>query len=707
MKSSSKNIAVLLLFHLLLFGVLSQFVFSYNAGRLLPGNDGPMLWMLAHDKLRYIGQSFELHTNFLQGIGNLSFPLNPAVIPAFWFESYNASGLFNPASMFTCFALLTFVTIWLVGWNHGFSRNVRFAAAWVLTLLLFPYFKNYVAVYPVLAQAPIFVMYLFCGALADIALWRMGRSSAAATVAYAILLLLSIIIMLVVSPAALIIVAPYLAVSGIVALVAADKRGRIHKLVGGGAVLLIALVAGWVEYVAGLYLYSSGTFFFSEMLDSYPPSRQFGSILYQGRIADRAAGPFLLGLGTVGALWMLCRKDRKWGYAAAIMLAGAFLHGVVGAELIKRSGGWSGPPPIYSEMPFYALYALFAMSLFTRIRWKGCFSESRWAYGLPLVATILVGAITLCFPPEVARDINKHYPMPPSDNDVTRILQDSIGLPPGAVFSGRVATIIPAPQGWQGFYAHRLNVKLGNDMISNGLWLKDIPTLTEYNQLISPRFYLLIKNFLSDATIDPKQNRSWTNFSRIDISMLRLLGVRFVLSTEAYLDGLEKRAFLTPEGLEALRLYEVPEVNYKGISASRVQFVSSVNEAIDVMRRDDFMLDTAVMVSMPGQHMEEHITELSPVTGSRIAVKNGAYHIVAESKGKSLLILPIELSHCTDVTALSGDVPELLNVDVALTGVYFDRKLDISLVTRTGAFHNPRCRLKDYQQFKASYRSAS
>lgn len=688
------------LFNLSLFALVTQFVFSYNSGRLFLGNDGPMLLSLALDKLRYIGLTFDLHTNFLQGIGNLSFPVNPALLPPFWLNPYNEAGFFAPAAIYTGFALLTFVTILLVAWNHHFPRLHAYAAAWILTILLFPYFAKYFAVYPVNGSSPIFMIYLFAGALADIGLWKMGKGSLLSTILYAALLLFAMLIMLLVSPAALIIIAPFLAVSGICAFIAADKKERIRKLIAAAILGVIALAAGWVEYVAGLFLYSSGGFFFSDMMDSYLPSRQFGSILYHGRIADRAAGPVLFVLGVIGAI--ASRKHKRFFYPAIIALVGALLHGLVGAEFIKRSGGWSGPPPIYSEMLFYAFYALFMVSVLATLSRKILqrLPAHQLRYGLPLLATLLLVFWTISQPLNNKRDWVKSFAMPPADNDITDILEKEIALPPGGIFKGRAAQIIPANFNWQTVYAYRMNAAIGNDLQTSGLWLKNIPTLTEYNQLITPQFYLLIKNFLSIDNAANKQNRSWTSFSKINLPILRLLGVRFVLSSDAYIDGLKKRAVVAPQALQELRLYEIDQANIAGIAAEKVTSVATLNDAVAEMRKDSFKINNAIVV---GADMKK-FANLTSSTQSQISVENGAYHVQAASKGQSLLILPTELSHCTDVVVYNGKAPEIIKVDVALTGVLFEKSLDIGLVARTGPFHNPRCRLKDYKEFKANYR---
>src|SRR5690606_27101355 len=143
---------------------------------------------------------------------------------------------------------------------------------------------------------------------------------------------------------------------------------------------------------------------------------------------------------------------------------------------------------------------------------------------------------------------------PPASNTITDLLEKEIALNPGSTFRGRVASII-ADKGFseQIAFANQMNSLIENDMQTTGLWLKNIPTLTEYNQIITPAFYRLTRDFLTAP--EDRQNRSWTNFSKIDVKILRLLGVRFVLTPDASLLE-KKRAHINVPGKGALTLYE-------------------------------------------------------------------------------------------------------------------------------------------------------
>jgi hypothetical protein len=89
-------------------------------------------------------------------------------------------------------------------------------------------------------------------------------------------------------------------------------------------------------------------------------------------------------------------------------------------------------------------------------------------------------------------------------------------------------------------------------------------------------------------------------------------------------------------------------------------------------------------------------------------MSGGDLHVVARSSGRSLLIVPLEFSHCIDVEdrrlALGGTGPTLVRVDGLLTGVMFERDLDAVLAFRTGPLRNPTCRWQDYQDVRTMLR---
>lgn len=687
--------AFYLLFHLALFGLLSQFVFSYNSARLFIGNDGPSLLSLAHNMFEFVGFSFSMHGNFLQGLGtNPSFILNPSMLPSFWIDPYDASGRFAPASIYTSLALLTFLAVVITGWNYGFSKRVTYCAAWVMTILLFPFFTKYVAIYPVNASVPSFMVYMFCAAVGAAGIGCMGRNGWLGTAIGGFILLLAILLMLLISPASLILIVPYLAISGLCKLWVSGREERIRIITGTAAVLAICLAAGWVEYIVGLLLYTSSGFFQNELMKSYYPSREFGSILYQGGIADRAAGPILFALAALGAVYALCIKCKGLSWAVKVTIAGLVMHGLIGAEFIARTAGWEGPPPIYSEMIFFPLYGLFAVWLITRFLIT--YSPRALPHAMALLAAPSAVALiilwTLLWPPQIKRNMDNSYAMPPSSTNITDVLEKEITLTPGGAFAGRVAMI-----GNHGFYAiinyaAALNKYTRNDHLTTGLWFKNIPTLTEYNQIITPAFYSLIDGFL--ALPNDEQNRSWTNFSYADTKILRMLGVRFLLSNDAARDDAVRRTQLDVTGIKPLYLFELPDANIRGKSANNIVVVDSLTAAKEAMSKPAFDLHTAILFSPTKD-------TLVPVDTSSITLEQGGYRIRATSKGRTLLILPLEYSRCNELLVQSGNMPRMMRTNIALTGLLFENSMDVVLTTRIGPFSHPRCRLADYWDFKA------
>lgn len=675
--------------NLLLLVIFSLFAFSHNPGRLFIGNDGPMVLSLAREQLLFHGISPNLHSNFLQGVGNLSFPANLSFMPGFWLPFMTADGQFFPAAIYTWFACMMFVTVLLVGWNYRLPRGTTYAAAWLLTILMFPYMGNYFAIYAVTASSPLFVWYMFAAAVGDIGVQRMGAGNWRQMVFYALVLLLGIFLMIAASPAATILIAPMLAVSFTIACWRAPRHVRQKKLLGAVLVLALCAALGWVEYVLGLLLYSSSGFFMHELADSYAPSAEFASILFQGHIIDRAFGPVLFILGGAGAGMALYKKNEALRIPACITLAGQVLHAVIGAGLLTLSGGWTGPPPIYSEMMFFALYAWFAMYLLATF--IGAHATRLRIVGAPVFVGIL--SIVLLTQPAVReRHMLQSYAMPPASSPLIQLLNKETAALPDAAFSGRVASVLPGGLKSQVRYAYQMNVAARNDYQTTGLWLYNIPTLHEYNQTITPAFYRLVRDFLTLP--NDRQNRSLTNFSYIDTRILAMLGVRFLLTFDAQRDGLIHRGTLELPGIRPLSVLELPEANTRGIAAARILHASSVQEASKIMHEKDFSLSDAILF----EPLPE--TTFVPVQKSSITLEQGNYRIRAESTGNSLLIVPVEYSRCLTITPLSGKKPRTVRVNIALTGLVFEHNMDILLAAHVGPFLHPRCRLQDYTDFK-------
>ena len=83
---------------------------------------------------------------------------------------------------------------------------------------------------------------------------------------------------------------------------------------------------------------------------------------------------------------------------------------------------------------------------------------------------------------------------------------------------------------------------------------------------------------------------------------------------------------------------------------------------------------------------------------------NEGLRSVAKSAARSLVIVPVEFSHCMELHEArlgTGSGAVLLRVDGMLTGIVFEHDLDAVLSFRIGPLHNPLCRWQDYQDLRA------
>ena len=72
-----------------------------------------------------------------------------------------------------------------------------------------------------------------------------------------------------------------------------------------------------------------------------------------------------------------------------------------------------------------------------------------------------------------------------------------------------------------------------------------------------------------------------------------------------------------------------------------------------------------------------------------------------------MVIVPLEYSHCLELHEAhpgEGRRPSLVRIDGLLTGLVFDRHVDVVLSFRIGPLHNPLCRWEDYREMKAMIR---
>jgi len=88
----------------------------------------------------------------------------------------------------------------------------------------------------------------------------------------------------------------------------------------------------------------------------------------------------------------------------------------------------------------------------------------------------------------------------------------------------------------------------------------------------------------------------------------------------------------------------------------------------------------------------------------KIEILNGDMHVTATSKDYSLIVLPLEYSHCLEFKILGGNADKssikLFRADGVLTGILFYQELNALIKFRIGPFINTTCRFEDYIEMK-------
>ena len=180
----------------------------------------------------------------------------------------------------------------------------------------------------------------------------------------------------------------------------------------------------------------------------------------------------------------------------------------------------------------------------------------------------------------------------------------------------------------------------GNDEMSVGLWYYRIPTLFEYNQFMSPAFHALIKRALQRPPIvAPAQ---YHDPDHPNVHVLKLLGVRYVLTPRP--DGSlgELRATEDRAG-EPWGLIELSNPNLATYSPT------SVETRRDLSSMLDFVVDDSVDLSKQAVAQEQVPGPLTPVRSVALSMAGKDLHVVADSDGRSLIVVPVEFSHCLEL----------------------------------------------------------
>jgi len=419
--------------------------------------------------------------------------------------------------------------------------------------------------------------------------------------------------------------------------------------------------------------------------------RTLGRIVSNGRISVPAlAAWFTLGMLAFWGPWRAIQDSGLNGFAecrlaAVFRIATAFALWGAFALVLLIVAGKAGP-----------LFAEFARSLTAKPRPAAALFGTMLALlAVPGTAGYMVITRLAPTPPDtVRREPITSYIIKEARLDLDRPLRGYT-----ATFWSPAVNIVHDPgiagafPVYRYIYARAYFVgKYGTSFTEMDLWRAGIPTFEEYGQWVSRQAQLLVKGLLDDTGI-PNDLR-FLRIYKLDIDIMRALGIRFLITDLAIDDDSRLVLRMKQSAPEAFSvyLYEIERPNlatYSPTQAIRVEMhAPSILARMAASAKD---LDRIAVVQ---QELQGPFT---PARLSSMTLKRDGYRVSAEADGRSLLLLPIQFSHCLSLTDHKGGEfrPRLYRANLAQTLVLFEESLDATIEFDFGFFGHGACRLRD------------
>ncbi len=700
---------VIILIHLLSFTFLTASVFKVNETALFLRFDGLFHLEEAANQFYWRGPTSTLNMNFLKANGELaspnSFLMNPAMVIAQW----AGQGTLIPWVAGTVAAIFFFLSAIVVGLCAGFSRSIALGGAWLSCLLTLPFFiptLTYIRLWGNLVWLPgIACLLLSLGCLMQ--LGRLGRLGALLLSMCAFALLAYTAAW---APMVFAIGSPVVAAFFLVSIFMASNRRERQQTLFWGMGILIAL-APFLAFVLELHAFSKVTFFRNDMYTLPMTIRDVSFFLHIFEEAGIFGVITFIGAISAAISVAIFSTDIIKRFTIGYLF---FIFGLISIALIvaNTSAEWWGPPLAYIDMvalPIHGLYiAILIRSLLQLIPYESFLPVRRLPNAYKILSSFqrsiffsascaIIPWVTLVIAIERAGGPSflKHgpWPWPMKETPLVALLKREIGLYEGRPFRGRVVNLAGDHGAYPPFlnqhmFDHGLIHSTGNDHRNIGLWSHHIPTLTTATQFTSPFFHLILTRFLNKPrTRSFIAHEAATQFNH---QWLASLGTRLVIHDEMTAEDATLRDRFEMGG-HTLFLYEINEPNLGTYTPTTIHVAKDARSALEVMagKNIDFQREAITHSHIP--------VDLVEGLSNGLQVFRDALKVEATSSGSSLLVLPVEYSHCL-VIDFNTPHPEFLKVlrtNLNQTGILFRKTVSGYIRMRLGVFSNLGCRFDD------------
>jgi len=674
----------------LVFAAVAAVVFSFYKDALFYRYDGTFVLTMALGQKQWMAGGIGFSLNFLQGLGDIWLPLATGLFPGFALGTHFANPVWLPVIACLVFALEYFFSTLILARSIGASRLLSLSAAVIGAMFTLPFFVPTLAAWRFWGN-PDFMTLVAVSSLALSAYLPIGRTNWRIDLALAALILGLLVYTILAVSFGVVTFAPMLAFFGAAVVVGAESNAeRVRKLLAAAGIAVIT-AASFGAYVFALYYYARTTYFWSDIASFAVDWKQQSFVLSEsGR-----AGPFIWAACLAGAALAAWRERGRLRLFAIAFLLFVALQQAIYLTVAAAGLTWGGPPLAYVDMYGLPLYALFGAYLLVGW-WSTSADRVRWA--MAAIALLpCVSLVTLHHPFSNLRFHQENpFPWPPQETSMTRLLQAEIGLHEGGAFRGRVANIAGtefepqyawAPVISQHDYDGAVAFNTGNDHRYYGMWYFNIPTLIEGNQFTSPFFHVINSRLLD--TPEQKHARNLTTITRFRPRVLAMLGVRFVITSRPLPGLTPKQTLLVQPGYPeqwTLFLYELPDAKVAGYWSLHPRTVDDARQAMLWLDASTGAEDSAVYEPIAGP--------LVAGDSSQIRVFRDRLEVEAQSPGTSLLVLPVEFSHCFDIRLSRPGAARFLRANVDQAAFLFSGQLHAELRYRFTPWHFG-CRLRD------------
>jgi len=367
----------------------------------------------------------------------------------------------------------------------------------------------------------------------------------------------------------------------------------------------------------------------------------------------------------VGAVFAWFRGSAVLRWLGMATLAASL--GLISAGLVVTFWvpNYVGPSPLYFEIclwPFYCLFfsVLVCAVLERLLGWVRNFflGSIAWRFSLGLLALPFVCLLWSSVSKNAHLDYRLDYPL--RESPLVQTLRAEVGwsrvAPSGAAWPPLPGTRTSPLESTSSIRSIRMGSPLlaqGTIIAPWGYGTTGFRLSTNTTSSWRPAYYAAMTRLLSRPT--DRQLRTVIVLTRPELGYLRSLGIRYLLTD--YLEsawvtgngaggqpGLRLiQSLPIPQTTSSLHVCELTDPNLGSYSPTRVRLVSTAQESLDLLQEPGFDF-----------HSEALVTELLPETlvpasSVHLTMHAGHVRIEASSSDTSLLLLPLQYSHCLEL----------------------------------------------------------